>query len=76
MTHLTRGLLTVLALTLSLSLSACGPKAVDERAAVAATPAPAKPRRCPDPDIRDSSDPCSVAYVQRKPGRLSERDLH
>ncbi|WP_165191555.1 hypothetical protein [Caulobacter soli] len=63
------------ALTLALPLAACEPKAPEPQK-VAAKPPVAKTRRCPDPDIRDAKNPCSVAYIQRTPGRLSERDLH
>ncbi|EJL37873.1 hypothetical protein PMI01_00461 [Caulobacter sp. AP07] len=65
-----------LPLCLALALAACGPRAGEAKTDVAAKTSVAKPKRCPDPDVRDSSDPCSVAYVQRKPGRMSERDLH
>nr|WP_295114122.1 hypothetical protein [uncultured Caulobacter sp.] len=65
-----------LVLSLCLALAACGQGSGKAPAEVAAKPPAAKPKRCPDPDIRDASDPCSVAYVQRKPGRMSERDLH
>jgi hypothetical protein len=65
-----------LVLLLALALAACAPPASDAPSKPAAKPAAAKPRRCPDPDIRDANDPCSVAYVRRTPGRLTERDLH
>ena len=65
----------LVAMALALPLTACEPKAPEPRK-LAATPPVATTRRCPDPDIRDSKDPCSVAYIQRTPGRLSERDLH
>jgi hypothetical protein len=64
-----------LALALAAPLAACERKPGPTPPGAAARPV-AKARRCPDPDIRDSKDPCSVAYIQRTPGRLSERDLH
>jgi hypothetical protein len=68
-----------LATALTLCLSACGqqPSAspADAKAKVAgARIAGTKPRRCPDPDIRDARDPCSVAYLRRSPPRFAERD--
>ncbi len=66
----------LLALALALPLAACGQKTVETPQKVAAKPPAPQARRCPDPDIRDAKDPCSVAYIQRTPGRLSERDLH
>lgn len=64
------------ALSLCLALAACGPKSRQAKADVAAKPSFAGLERCPDPDNRDANDPCSVAYVRHKPGRMSERDLH
>jgi hypothetical protein len=65
----------LVALALALPLTACEPKPSEPRK-LAAKPPVAQTRRCPDPDNRDSNDPCSVAYIQRTPGRMSERDLH
>lgn len=65
-----------LVLSLCLALAACGRTSGEARAHDATRPPAAKPKRCPDPDIRDANDPCSVAYVRRKPGRMTERDLH
>ncbi|GGL36114.1 hypothetical protein [Caulobacter rhizosphaerae] len=59
---------------LLLSLSACGQKTPAGPPPSPVKTAGATPLRCPDPDIRDTKDPCSVAYIQRKPGRFTQRD--
>lgn len=62
--------LLFLILSLAICLSACGAR-TDESPKSAI----AKARKCPDPDNRDSRDPCSVAYIQRTPSRVSEDAL-
>ena len=45
-----------------LSLGACGkPDQADRKAE---NPPPAAERKCPDPSIKDSSDPCSPHYYK------------
>lgn len=66
--------LPVLIVGIALCLSACGAP-TDEPSKPPAKPAAAKAKKCPDPDNRDSKDPCSVAYIQRTPSRVSEDAL-
>ncbi|WP_343699601.1 hypothetical protein [Caulobacter sp.] len=54
--------LPFLTLALALGLAACGPQPTNA-AKAPAKPVAAKGRKCPDPDIRDTKDPCSVAYL-------------
>jgi hypothetical protein len=63
-----------LVVLLAFVLAACAPKPGDE-SKPAAKPSAAKGKKCPDPDNRDSKDPCSVAYVKRTPPRFSEDAL-
>lgn len=48
---------------LALLASGCGPAPAKP---VGKPPAKAvvKPRKCPDPEIRDTKDPCSIAYLE------------
>lgn len=55
-------LITSFALLGLLSLGACGkPDQADRKAE---SPPPAAGRKCPDPSIKDSSDPCSSNYYK------------
>ena len=51
-----------LILAVALGVPACGPQPTNASKAPA-KPAATKDRKCPDPDIRDTKDPCSVAYL-------------
>ncbi|WP_062098359.1 hypothetical protein [Caulobacter sp. CCH5-E12] len=53
---------SVIVLASALVLAACGPQPSKD-AKAASKPVAAKARKCPDPDIRDTKDPCSVAYL-------------
>lgn len=57
---MTRALL--LALACAASLSACGPQPNKDGKTPPASSA-LKTRKCPDLDIRELKDPCSVAYL-------------
>lgn len=62
-------------LLLAVALTAgCGPRPVANTDQAAAKSSAKPPRRCPDPDIRDTKDPCSVAYIQRSAPRKPNRD--
>lgn len=65
---------TLSTIAIAIALAACGPR-VDEAAKPPAKPTTTKARKCPDPDNRDSRDPCSVAYIKRTPPRFSEDAL-
>lgn len=56
----------VATLTLGLLVAACGPDASASAPSGAQPPAKtaAKPRKCPHPDLRDTRDPCSIAYLE------------
>jgi hypothetical protein len=54
----------------ALSVGGCGRQASKPVAPEPPTPASAPGRKCPDPNIRDTKDPCSPYYWQPKGSAL------
>jgi hypothetical protein len=58
------------AMLVCLSLGGCGRKPTKPPAAQQAVPIPSAVHKCPDPNIRDSTNPCSPYYWKPKGSAL------
>lgn len=61
-----------LAALICLGLAGCSREAAQPSAGQKAEPVPAAGRKCPDPNIRDSKDPCSPYYWKPKDSALKD----
>ena len=61
-----------LAALMCLGLAGCSREAAQPSAGQKAEPVPAAGRKCPDPNIRDSKDPCSLYYWKPKDSALKD----
>ena len=61
-----------LAALICLGLAGCSREAAQPSAGQRAEPVPAAGRKCPDPNIRDSKDPCSPYYWKPKDSALKD----
>uniref|UniRef100_B0T9G3 Lipoprotein n=1 Tax=Caulobacter sp. (strain K31) TaxID=366602 RepID=B0T9G3_CAUSK len=55
---------TLIVITLTLLLVACGPQATPPAPAKAPAQTAKSARKCPDPNNRDPKDPCSASYIK------------
>ena len=61
-----------LAALMCLGLAGCSREAAQPSAGQKAEPVPAAGRKCPDPNLRDSKDPCSPYYWKPKDSALKD----
>lgn len=64
-----------LAALMCLGLAGCSREAAQPSAGQKAQPIPAAGRKCPDPNIRDSKDPCSPYYWKPKDSALKDAKI-